>query len=114
MNIQIYDKILQQFLQSKVIIKVDNKVLRTGKLKLFNIKQYFIRLHIENDKNITKILELPYPFLMKYNEGVGCTLNYKLTSLCNNHRDTVNTLRSVKNTAQHKIYDNEVSILALN
>lgn len=114
MNIQIYDKILQQFLQSKIAIKVDNKVIKTGKLKLFNIKQYFIRLHIENDKNITKILELPYPFLMKYNEGAGCTLNYKLTSLCNNQRDTVNILRSVRSTAQHKIFDNEVHIQSLN
>jgi hypothetical protein len=114
MNIQIYDKILQQFLQSKVIIKVDNKILKTGKLKLFNIKQYFIRLHIENDKNAVKILELPYPFLMKYNEGEGCTLNYKLTSLCNNHREVVNILRSAKGNTHHKIYDNEVSIIALN
>lgn len=114
MNIQIYDKILQQFLQSKIVIKIDNKVLKTGKLKLFNIKQYFIRLHIENDKNIVKVLELPYPFLMKYNEGVGCTLNYRLTSLCNNQRDTINTLRSVNTNSPHKIFDNEVSILTLN
>jgi hypothetical protein len=114
MNIDIYDKILQQFLQSKIAVKVNNKVLRSGKLQLFNIKQYFIRLHIENDKNITKVLELPYPYLMNYEAGKGCTLNYKLTSLCNNHRDTVNMLRSIRGESQHKIYDNEVSILSLN
>jgi hypothetical protein len=114
MNITLYDKILQQFLQSKVAIKVNNKVIRIGKLKLFNIKQYFIRLHIENEKNVIKVLELPYPYLMNYNEGKGCTLNYKLTSLCNNHRDTVNMLRSIRSDSQHKIYDSEVSILSLN
>lgn len=113
MNIQLYDKILQQLLQSKIVIKVDKKVLRTGKLKLFSIKQYFIRLHIENDKNVTKILELPYPFKMTYKDGVGCTLNYKLTSICNGHADTMNMLRSVKCNSTNKIYDNEIVINTL-
>lgn len=110
MNIQLYDKILQQLLQSKIVVKVDKKILKTGKLKLFSIKQYFIRLHIENDKNVTKVLELPYPFIMNYDANQGCTLNYKLSSLCNNHSNTMNMLRSIKNNSASRIYDNEVII----
>lgn len=111
MNIQLYDKILQQLLQSKIVVKVNKKVLKTGKLKLFSIKQYFIRLHIENDKNITKVIELPYPFLMKYDSvSGGCTLNYKLTSICNNQANTMNMLRSIKSNSASRIYDNEVTI----
>jgi hypothetical protein len=114
MNIELYTKILQSYLQSKVVIKCNNKVLKTGKLTLFNVKQYFIRFYIETDKKTNKVLELPYPFLMDKNAAGGCTLNYKLTSLCNNHSITVNTLRGVNKSTSSKIYDNVVSIIPLN
>jgi hypothetical protein len=113
MNIDAYTKILQSYLQSRVTIRCNNKVLKTGKLTLFNIKQYFIRFYIETDKKTNKILELPYPFLIENNDGV-CTLNYKLTSLCNNHIATVNTLRAVNKNTANKVYDNVVSIMPLN
>ena len=113
MNIDLYSKILQSYLQSKVTIKCNNKVLKTGKLTLFNIKQYFIRFYIETDKKTNKVLELPYPFLMNVDDGM-CTLNYKLTSLCNNHSEMVNALRSVGKSNANKIYDNIVSIIPLN
>jgi hypothetical protein len=113
MNIELYTKILQSYLQSKVIIKCNNKVLKTGKLTLFNVKQYFIRFYIETDKKTNKVLELPYPFLMESDNGI-CTLNYKLTSLCNNHFNTVATLKGVNKSSSNKIYDNVVSIIPLN
>lgn len=109
MNIDYYSKILQTYLQSRVIIKCNNKVLKTGKLTLFNIKQYFIKFYIETDKKTSKILELPYPFLME-NENNICTLNYRLTSLCNNYIPTVNSLRTVNKNTASKVYDNIVSI----
>ena len=112
-SIDLYSKILQSYLQSKVTIKCNNKVLKTGKLTLFNIKQYFIRFYIETDKKTNKVLELPYPFLMNVDDGM-CTLNYKLTSLCNNHSEMVNALRSVGKSNANKIYDNIVSIIPLN
>ena len=114
MNIELYSKILQSFLQSKVTIKCNNKVLKTGKLTLFIIKQYFIRFYIETDKKTSKILELPYPFLIETSDNNICTLNYKLTSLCNNHKSTVNTLRAVNKNTASKEYDNVVSIIPFN
>lgn len=114
MNIELYSKILQTYLQSKVAIKCNNKVLKTGKLTLFNIKQYFIRFYIETDKKTNKILELPYPFLIESADNNICTLNYKLTSLCNNHSATVNALRSINKSTSSKVYDNVVSIIPLN
>jgi len=109
-----YTKILQDYLQSKIIIKCNNKVLKTGKLTLFNVKQYFIRFYIETDKKTTKVLELPYPFLMGKNDDGWCTLNYKLTSLCNNHASMVNTLRTINKANTSKIYDNIINIIPLN
>ena len=114
MNMESYTKILQDYLQSKVIIKCNNKVLKTGKLTLFNIKQYFIRFYIETDKKTTKVLELPYPFLMNKDSEGWCTLNYKISSLCNNHTPTVNILKTVNKSTTSKIYDNIINIIPLN
>lgn len=114
MNIESYTKILQDYLQSKVVIKCNNKVLKTGKLTLFNVKQYFIRFYIETDKKTTKVLELPYPFLMGKDDNGLCTLNYKISSLCNNHAPTVNLLKTVSKSTTSKIYDNIVNIIPLN
>lgn len=113
MNIELYSKILQNFLQSRVLIKCDNKVLKTGKLTLFNIKQYFIRFHIENDKKINKVFELPYPFSIELDDKGKCTLNYCLSSLCNNHSITMSSLRGMKQNNTHRIYDNRVTITPL-
>lgn len=107
MSIDSYTKILQQYLQSKVIIKCNNKVIKTGKLTLFNVKQYFIRFYIESQK----VLELPYPFLIEDHGENGCTLNYHLTSLCNNHTNTVNLLKGINRGSANKIYDNVINII---
>lgn len=114
MSLENYSKILQQLLQSKVIFKCDNKVLKTGKLKLFNIKQYFIKFYIETDKGENKILELPYPFLIDYTDAGLCTLNYRISSICNNTQPVFDKLKSCKTSISHKIYDNVVSIIPLN
>jgi hypothetical protein len=113
MNIELYSKTLQDLLQSKIVIRCENKILKSGKLTLFNIKQYFIRFHIENDKKVNKIFELPYPFNIQINENGVCTLNYKLTSLCNNHQATVINLKTLKQSNSHRIYDNVVTITPL-
>lgn len=110
MNIELYSKNLQDLLQSKIVIRCENKILKAGKLTLFNIKQYFVRLHIENDKKVNKIFELPYPFNIQVNDKGVFTLNYKLSSLCNNHQPTVAILKTLKQSNSHRIYDNIVTI----
>jgi hypothetical protein len=113
MSIDLYTKILQSFLQSRIVITCNGKTVKTGKLTLFNIKQYFIKLYIETDKKPNKVLELPYPFLMDSVDGI-CTLNYKLTSLCNSHANTMCLLKCVNKSDASKFYDNTISIVALN
>lgn len=109
-----YTKTLQNYLQSRITIKCNNKILKSGKLTLFNIKQYFIRFYIETDKKTQKIIELPYPFKLEYTDASLCTLNYKLTSLCNNHTQTVGMLKTINKNTSHKIYDSVVTITAQN
>lgn len=114
MNLDYYNKVLQHFLQSKVVFKCENKTLKTGKITLFNVKQYFIKFYIETDKNEHKVLELPYPFAMYLREDGCCVLNYKLSCICNNIQPVYNMLKSCKTSASSKIYDSNVTIVPLN
>lgn len=109
MSIDYYSEKLEKLLQSKVVIKCNKKTLKCGVVKLFNIKQYFIKLYIQTDKREDKILELPYPFLIQEN-GDGVTLNYHLTSLSNNHREINKLLTTVNANAANKIYNNIITI----
>lgn len=110
MNLDFYNLSLQKFLQSKITIKCDNKVLKTGKLKLFTVKQYFIRFYLENEKKENKVLELPYPFLV-HNENNMLTFNYKLTSLSFNNNKMTARLKYLKNSTTSKVFDNFVEII---
>ena len=109
MNLDLYNKVLQQLLQAHITLKCDKKVLRSGVLKLFNIKQYFIKLYIETDKKELKILELPYPYSISLGDS-GCTLNYHLSTLCHNHQPTMDILRAQKLGTPYRMYDNIISI----
>lgn len=112
MNFDVYTKILQNYLQSRVIIKCENKVLKTGKIKLFNVKQYFIKFYIETDKHEVKVLELPYPYRIDNNAKV-CSLNYHLTALCNNYKPIVSMLHNQQPDNALRMYNNIVNIIPI-
>ena len=67
------------FFQKNIAITLDNKILRQGKLLLFNIKDLYIYFTLLCS-NGTKIFELPYPF-DTYMENVSSNvliLDYKI------------------------------------
>lgn len=109
MSLDVYDKVLKKYLQSKIVIKQNNRTIRTGKLTLFNIKQYFIKLYIETEKKELKTLELPYPYTMSQKNNF-CIFNYHLSSLCNNHTETMSKLCHFKRDGANKLYDSILEI----
>ena len=69
---------LKPFLLQDIIIRTDKKVLKRGKLKIFQVKQYYINLTLEFNNSI-KSYEIPYPFKMHHDNEKG-VLNYHLMS----------------------------------
>ena len=51
------------------------KIIRKGKLKIFQVKQHYARLTLEDGER-TRIYEVPYPYDIS-KEGTVTTLNYK-------------------------------------
>ena len=97
------------FLLSDITIKTDKKNLKKGKLKIFQIKQHYIRLFLEIDQK-TKMYEMPYPYKIHHNDRGGLTLNYHLSSIFQN-TDLQMRVKFLDNSSKSKIYDNIVYVL---
>ena len=98
---------LKPFLLKDIIIKTDKKILKRGKLKIFQIKQYYINLTLEFNDSI-KSYEIPYPFKMHHEEGKG-VLNYHLSSFIPKPQMTM--VKFLDSSSKSKLYDNLVYIL---
>jgi hypothetical protein len=98
---------LKPFLLQEIVIRTDKKVLKRGKLKIFQIKQYYINLTLEFNDSI-KSYEIPYPFKMHHEEGKG-VLNYQLSSFI--PRPQMTMVKFLDSSLKSKLYDNLVYIL---
>lgn len=114
MSFELYNSVLRNVLQSNVNFTINGKVIKSGVVKLFTTKQYFIRFHIDIPGKDIKVYEVPYPYDIHYDEiSRTCCLNYKLSSLCNNHAETMHMLRRHTPARTHKLYDSMLEITSL-
>ena len=98
---------LKPFLLKDIIIKTDKKILKRGKLKIFQVKQYYINLTLRfNDSD--KSYEIPYPYKTSYNDDIGI-LNYHLSSFVPGKQ--MNKVKCLDSSSKSKIYNNLVYIL---
>ena len=66
--IDLIDKYCKQILQNDVrFVLNDNKVLRRGKLLLYNTKDFFITFTIDSHKKTRKTYDVYYPFSIEDN-----------------------------------------------
>ena len=102
---EIYDiDILNELLQRDVVFYIKQKVLRKGKLLLYNQADYYIKFNILTNKNILKTFEIPYPFSI-YKRHNNICLSYLLTDLfCEKHTDFV------EYDTSNKFYDTRLTI----
>ena len=98
---------LKPFLLQEIVIRTDKKILKRGKLKIFQIKQYYINLTLEFNDSV-KSYEIPYPFKMDHEEGRGI-LNYHLSSFIPTSQLTM--VKFLDNSSKSKLYNNLVYIL---
>ena len=98
---------LKPFLLRDIIIKTDKKILKRGKLKIFQVKQYYINLTLEYNETI-KSYEIPYPFKVKSEPGTA-VLNYQLSSFI--PQKQINKVKFLDSSSKSKLYNNLVYVL---
>lgn len=96
------------YLLKDIVIRTDKKVIRRGTLKIFQLKQYFIRLFLDvNGKQ--KQYEIPYPFDI-HETGDILTLNYQLSTIAKDEEVKLQ-IKFMDTTYKSKLYNNLVYIL---
>ena len=96
------------FLLKDIVIRTDKKIIRKGMLRIFQLKQYFIRLFIEVG-DITKQYEIPYPFTCNLDDDI-LTLNYHLSTVMKDESIIFQT-KFLDASSKSKLYNNLVYVL---
>ena len=101
---------LKPYLLQTVAICTDKKIIRKGKLRIFQMKQHYARLTLEDEVR-TRIYEIPYPFNIG-TSGNRTTLSYKVDEFLN-FDDLELQVKLLDSTKKSKLYDNNVYIMPL-
>ena len=102
---------LKDVILKNVDFQIDGKSIKKGKVKVFNIKQFFIRFKLESDQNI-KEYDLPYPFkVVKLNNGY--LFDYSLSAFCARTEDTYWKMLLMNKTDASKLHNNYLYVLTL-
>jgi len=104
------EKKINNFLLKPVTFKLNNKVIKKGKLKIFTIKQFFIKFNLDIDNEI-KVFEVPYPYKI-HETNNSLVFEYTLSSFCNsNSSELYYKLKTTDKKTSNKMYDNFLYML---
>ena len=98
------EKIFTSLLQKNLTIEIEGKIIKTGKLILFNQKYFFVVLLIYNkEKKKQEKIDIPIPFSIK-KEKNKIIFDYKINTLAKNNKDLLQLIQSVK-VVKNKFYN---------
>jgi hypothetical protein len=94
---------LKDLMLETVDFKIDNKILKHGKIKVFNTKQFFIKFKLENNAD-TKEYEVPYPFRVEKLKD-GFLFDYCLSSFIPNTEESYWKMRALNSENASKLHE---------
>jgi hypothetical protein len=109
-NIEDYFK---YFLQRDIVISVDSKIIKEGKLILFNQKDYYLNFNLKNNNQEQKKFEIPYPFSVKFEHNY-LTLSYELNSISKSDPELFYKLVSLNKKSNSRYYNTKILIFEKN
>jgi len=110
-NITEFEESFKSLLQQEIVIKLNDKILRKGKLVLFTIKNYCLIFSILQNKAVSKLsyYELPVPFSYIKDDN-AYSLSYKIEDFHENDPDITISMKLVPKSKLHKLYDKNVIV----
>jgi len=110
MNVSLekFSEYLKPYLLQDVAICTDRKIIRKGKLVIFQLKQHYVKLILEDNVR-TRIYEVPYPFEIT-TQGSKTIFCYKLDRLCN-FGDLDLQVKLLDSSKKSKIYNENLYIM---
>ena len=101
---------LKPFLLQTVAVCTDKRIVRKGKLRIFQMKQHYAKLTLEDEVR-TRLYEIPYPFEMFLEED-KLTLSYKLDKFLN-VGDLEFQSKFLDSSKKSKLYNTDLYIMPL-
>lgn len=99
-------------LRDIVIFNNPNKILKKGKLKLFNVKEFYYVLTLENEKNELKEYELPFPFKCT-GKNTSVEFDYTLEKFSRNNTFVYYKSKVLNFEKKSKLYNSVVVLSAV-
>ena len=104
------EKKINNFLLKPISFKLNNKIIKKGKLKIFTIKQFFIKFNLDINNEI-KVFEVPYPYKIHEQDNL-LVFEYTLSSFCNSYSSELfYKLKTTNKKSSNKMYDNFLYML---
>jgi len=110
-NITQFEESFNDLLQQDIVIMLNDKILRQGKLVLFTIKNFYLTFSILQSKSSTKLshYELPIPFSYSKDKSTY-DLSYKVDDFHDNDSDVELSMKLLPKLKLHKLYDKNIII----
>jgi len=111
MYFQQLQECMKTVLQRDIKLVINNKVIREGKLILFNLKDYYIECTLIMKTGQQKIYEIPVPFDIIIEDN-KIQFDYSIDHAANNNLDNTVTIKmlAVQSGKKSKFYDNVLTI----
>jgi hypothetical protein len=102
---------LKGLMLQKVEFIVDNKVIKKGKIRIFNTKQFFIKFRLESN-NDTKEFEIPYPFRVEVLNN-GYLFDYCLSAFIPKTEEVYWKMKTLNKDEASKIHEKYLFVRTL-
>lgn len=106
------DSILSDFLLKDITILHNNKSLRTGKLLLFSIKDFYFHFTLNIDGS-TKHFEIPYPFKISKISDNMFLLDFTLSAFRAEYSDIERRIKNIGNKKKSRYYNSILRLQAI-
>lgn len=104
------ESIIIKYLQNKLTFSIDKKVVKTGKLILFNIKDFYMNFTLKDVNNCTKHYSIPYPFSIKESTNKTISLIYNLDILAKNNHELLYKMKLLSKKKNSKLYNSTIVV----
>jgi hypothetical protein len=104
---------LEKYLLQSVEFILNDKVIKRGRIKIFNFKQYFIKFTLETDTGEMKIYDLLYPFRVDRDPDGNVVFNYHLSAFSGGDMDMFYSMKTISKDSALPAYDGAITLKSL-
>lgn len=102
---------LKDLMLKNVEFQLDGKIIKRGKIKVFNTKQFFIKFKLENVDEV-KDYEVPYPYKVLKTES-GYLFDYCLSAFVPRTEEVYWKMKTINKKDASKLHENYLMVVTL-